>query len=301
MGPGSPKYLTDIAKEAIRRSRYIVGYKYTLNIIKDIINRRIQEIHEVTLDNQEQIYQHIYAKMKDGHYCAIPFTGDVNFSESEVVDRLLELFGDDNVEIIPGISSIQIAAAKSRVPLDKAHIVTFHVSGDIEQKKVELLRAVRDMKSVILLPRPWPRDTVRKFMESDIAVFLKKNGIFVNNVKVALGMFVPAIGTVIGISSGFSTGMVFSAMAKTSPILNGVPPLIILFTPFGIMEIFAYGLAMSRSGMLIYQLVRKKSWKEYAIPIIIEVGIVVVILFIGAIIEWDLIQQVGRFNNGPAI
>ncbi|HZA07263.1 MAG TPA: stage II sporulation protein M [Nitrososphaeraceae archaeon] len=130
---------------------------------------------------------------------------------------------------------------------------------------------------------------------------IDQNGIFVNNVKVALGMFVPAIGTVIGISSGFSTGMVFSAMAKTSPILNGVPPLIILFTPFGIMEIFAYGLAMSRSGMLIYQLVRKKSWKEYAIPIIIEVGIVVVILFIGAIIEWDLIQQVGRFNNGPAI
>ena len=184
MGPGSPKYLTDIAKEAIRRSQYIVGYKYTLNIIKDIINRRIQEIHEVTLDNQEQIYQHIYAKMKDGHYCAIPFTGDVNFSESEVVDRLLELFGDDNVEIIPGISSIQIAAAKSRVPLDKAHIVTFHVSGDIEQKKVELLRAVRDMKSVILLPRPWPRDTVRKFMESDIAVFLKKNGIDTSNLKV---------------------------------------------------------------------------------------------------------------------
>jgi len=39
----------------------------------------------------------------------IPFTGDVNFSESEVVDRLVEIFGD--VELIPGISSIQVAAS----------------------------------------------------------------------------------------------------------------------------------------------------------------------------------------------
>ena len=132
-------------------------------------------------------------------------------------------------------------------------------------------------------------------------VNIDQNGIFINNVKVALGMFIPAVGTAIGISSGFSTGMVFSAMAKTSPILTSVPPLIILFTPFGIMEVFAYGLAMSRSGLLIYQLVKKKSWKEYAIPMIIEIGIVVVILFVGAIIEWDLIQQFGRLNDRPSM
>ena len=41
----------------------------------------------------------------------VPFTGDANFSESEVVDRLLEIFGDNNVEIIPGISSIQVASS----------------------------------------------------------------------------------------------------------------------------------------------------------------------------------------------
>jgi cobalt-precorrin-7 (C5)-methyltransferase len=184
VGPGSPKYLTDVAKEAIHRCHYIAGYKYTLNIIEDIIDRRIQEIYEITMDNQERVYQDIYIKMKNGDYCAIPFTGDVNFSESEVVDRLLELFGDDNVEVIPGISSIQIAAAKSKVPIDKAHIVTFHVSGDIEQKKMELIKAVTNMKSVILLPRPWPTDSTKKFMESDIAIFLKGNGIDTSNLKV---------------------------------------------------------------------------------------------------------------------
>ena len=183
VGPGSPKYLTDAAKDAIHKSRYVAGYRYALMIIEGVIDRSMQKISEVTMKNQEDVYQDTYAGMKDNDCCTVPFTGDVNFSESEVVDRLLELFGDDNVEIIPGISSIQIAAAKSRVPLDKAHIVTFHVTGDIEQKKMELVKAVMDKKSVILLPRPWPRDPLRNFMQSDIAIFLKKNGIDTSNLK----------------------------------------------------------------------------------------------------------------------
>lgn len=183
VGPGSPKYLTDAAKDAIHKSRYIAGYRYALLIIEGVIDRSMQKISEVTMKNQEDVYQDIYTGMKDNDCCTVPFTGDVNFSESEVVDRLLELFGDDNVEIIPGISSIQIAAAKSRVPLDKAYVVTFHVTGDIEQKKMELFKAVMDKKSVILLPRPWPRDPLRNFMQSDIAIFLKKNGIDTSNLK----------------------------------------------------------------------------------------------------------------------
>ena len=183
VGPGSPKYLTDAAKDAIHKSRYVAGYRYALLIIEGVIDRSMQKISEVTMKNQEDVYQDIYTGMKDNDCCTVPFTGDVNFSESEVVDRLLELFGDDNVEIIPGISSIQIAAAKSRVPLDKAYIVTFHVTGDIEQKKMELVKAVIDKKSVILLPRPWPRDPLRNFMQSDIAIFLKKNGIDTSNLK----------------------------------------------------------------------------------------------------------------------
>jgi len=175
VGPGSPKYLTDAAKDAIRKSRYIIGYKYTLIIIESVIDKNRQHISEITMDNQEKAYNDTYNKMAESDYCTVTFTGDVNFSESEVVDRLLEIFGDDNVEIVPGISSIQIAAAKSKVPLDKASIITYHVSGDIEEKKLELVNAIIKGKSVILLPRPWPRDPKRNFMQSDIAIFLRKN------------------------------------------------------------------------------------------------------------------------------
>jgi precorrin-6y C5,15-methyltransferase (decarboxylating) CbiE subunit len=177
VGPGSPKYLTDIAKEAIRKCQYVIGYKYTLRTIETIVDRSKQNVFEVTLWNQEGIYQDVFKKMKNNEDCIVPFTGDVSFSESEVVDRLLEIFGDDNVEIIPGISSIQVAAAKSKVPLDKAYIATFHVTGDIEKKKKELVEAISEGKSAILLPRPWISDPSKRFMESDMAIFLKSNGI----------------------------------------------------------------------------------------------------------------------------
>ncbi|HJU33755.1 MAG TPA: precorrin-6y C5,15-methyltransferase (decarboxylating) subunit CbiE [Nitrososphaera sp.] len=184
VGPGSPKYLTDAAKEAIAKSHYIIGYKYTLSTIEGLIDKSRQQVFQVTMHTQEDIYQDIYSKMKDGEYCTVPFTGDVTFSESEVVDRLLEIFGSDNVEMIPGISSIQVAAAKAHVPTDKAFIVTFHVTDDIEHKKQEMLRAVREGRSVILLPRPWPRDRSRHFMQSEIAKFLRESGIDTTNLMV---------------------------------------------------------------------------------------------------------------------
>jgi uncharacterized membrane protein SpoIIM required for sporulation len=129
---------------------------------------------------------------------------------------------------------------------------------------------------------------------------IDQNGIFINNAKIALGMFVPAAGIGLGVISGFYTGMIFTAIAQTST-LNNVPPLIILITPFGIMEVFAYGIAISRSGIFIYQLVKKKPWREYAIPILIEVGIVILVLLVGAVIEWQIIAQFSGPHTLPNV
>ena len=184
VGPGSQQYLTCVAIDAIKKSKYIIGYKYTLDTVESIIDKTRQEVYHITMQNQESIYQDVYNKMKDGEYCTVPFTGDANFSESEVVDRLLEIFGDKTVEIIPGISSIQVASSKSKIPLDKSYVLSFHVSGDIEKKKKELINAITDKKSVILLPRPWPNDPSKNFMQSDIVKFLKLNGVDTSTLKV---------------------------------------------------------------------------------------------------------------------
>jgi uncharacterized membrane protein SpoIIM required for sporulation len=126
---------------------------------------------------------------------------------------------------------------------------------------------------------------------------IDQNGIFLNNIRIALGMFVPALGVGLGAFSGFATGSVFSAIANSEPTLSGLPPLVILITPFGIMEVFTYGLAMSRSGMLVYQLVKRKPWREYVVPTLIELGIAAAVLFAAAVIEWQIIEQLGGLDN----
>jgi cobalt-precorrin-7 (C5)-methyltransferase len=184
VGPGSSKYLTELARDVIRKSKYLIGYKYTLSIIRDLIIPQFHQVYEVTMKDQDQTYNQVFERMRESEYCTIPFTGDVNFSESEVVDRLLEIFGNDNVELVPGISSVQVAAAKAKIPLDKATVISFHVTENIDDKKRELIRAIQDKKSVILVPRPWNNNPEKNFMQSEIALFLKKEGLDTSSLKV---------------------------------------------------------------------------------------------------------------------
>jgi cobalt-precorrin-7 (C5)-methyltransferase len=179
VGPGSPKYVTEIVKEIIKKCDVIIGYKYTLKTIENLIEGK--EIYEITMNDQEKSYQKIFPELGD-RILVIPFTGDVNFSESEVVDRLIEIFGE--VEIIPGISSIQVAASMAKVPLDKSKVITMHVTTPIEDKKLELQKALIDGFSVILVPRPWPKQPDKHFMPSEIATYLHKNGFETTKMKV---------------------------------------------------------------------------------------------------------------------
>ncbi len=179
VGPGSPKYVTEIVKEIVQNCDVLIGYKYTLKTIEHLIEGK--EIYEITMNDQEKSYQKILPELGD-RSLVIPFTGDVNFSESEVVDRLIEIFGE--VEIVPGISSIQVAASRAKVPLDKSKVITMHVTTPIEDKKLELQKALIDGFSVVLVPRPWPKQPDKHFMPSEIAIYLRENGFDTNKMKV---------------------------------------------------------------------------------------------------------------------
>ena len=179
VGPGSKNYVTETVRKTVENADVIVGYKYTLEAISDLI--RDKKTHVITMTDQEQTYQNVKEELGDG-VLVIPFTGDVNFSESEVVDRLVEIFGD--VELVPGISSVQVAASRAQVPLDKSKVITMHITTSIEEKKLELQKAIIDDQNVILIPRPWPKDPQKHFMPSEVAFYLKKNGFDTSKISV---------------------------------------------------------------------------------------------------------------------
>lgn len=119
-------------------------------------------------------------------------------------------------------------------------------------------------------------------------------GIFLNNFLISILMFVPGIGIAFGLFSGFSTGNIFVIITRDLPIQ--IPPLIVFLTIFGIMELVSYGIAISRSYLLLISMLKRTNIKENLIYAGIEIAIVAIILFFGAIIEWDLIKQSGGLD-----
>ena len=125
-------------------------------------------------------------------------------------------------------------------------------------------------------------------------------GIFINNSLAALPMFIPGFGIIWGLYTAWSTGFGFAAIISTIPGLSEIQPLSILFlSPFGIMEIIAYSLAMSCSFYFIFTIINKvksKSpirleLKSQIKPSLIEIGIVLALLLAAGFLEDYMIKS----------
>lgn len=109
-------------------------------------------------------------------------------------------------------------------------------------------------------------------------------GIFVHNGFITAIMLIPGIGVIWGLFSAWSTGYAFAALSSTSG-LSEIPAIFVLITPFGILELAAYSLALSRSALFVTMVARSKSISSQIRPLVIDGGIVAVLLAVAAIIE----------------
>lgn len=127
-------------------------------------------------------------------------------------------------------------------------------------------------------------------------------GIFAHNTSIALPMFLPGFGIAWGSFAAWSTGLAFKALVSTTPALAKLPPLAIIYlSPFGVMELIAYSIGMSRSFLLINTLFKKRSLREELRPTAIEVGIVIALLLAAAFIEYAMIEEFGSTLVHPKI
>jgi cobalt-precorrin-7 (C5)-methyltransferase len=69
---------------------------------------------------------------------------------SDAVESAVEV----PVEVVPGISSLQVAASRARTPIEETTFVTLHKSGPIEADLRRLERDVGD-RHLLVLPRPF--------------------------------------------------------------------------------------------------------------------------------------------------
>ncbi len=162
IGPGSSEYLTKKALDTVKMSDYTVGSTRAIDLFDDIQNKIAFNVKDL-LDKLEEGVK----LAADGNTVSILSTGDPGFSG--VLNTVLRLsdennFSKQNLEVIPGISSLQLAAARCHIQWDNANVMTFHGRENIE----DILPVINNGKVTIALPS-------RKV--KDMAQFLLENGV----------------------------------------------------------------------------------------------------------------------------
>ena len=162
IGPGSSEYLTKKAIDTVKMSEYTVGSTRAIELFGDVKNTIPFNVKEL-LDTLERGVQ----LAVDGNVVSILSTGDPGFSG--VLNTVLRIsdeknFPKEDIEVIPGISSLQLAAAKCHIQWENANVMTFHGRENIE----DILPVINNGKITIALPS-------RKV--KDMAQFLLDNGV----------------------------------------------------------------------------------------------------------------------------
>ncbi len=162
IGPGSSEYLTKKAIDTVKNSDYTVGSTRAIDLFDDVQNKIAFNVKELLDKLEEGVKLAV-----DGNTVSILSTGDPGFSG--VLNTVLRLsdengFPKEDIEVIPGISSLQLAAAKCHIQWDNANVMTFHGRENIE----EILPVINNGKKTIALPS-------RKV--KDMAQFLLDNGV----------------------------------------------------------------------------------------------------------------------------
>jgi len=166
MGPGSPDYITSIAKKSVTNADIVIGAKRALTLFQDHING---ESLPLTAQNIKEGLQYGVKSAEAGKDVVILSTGDPGFSG--LLGSLIKVAGKDvDVDVVPGVSSVQVCAARLRMLWDTAELFSFHADVS-HKKKLRLIEAIRDGNRVMVLPDP------NSFTPKDIARFLIDNGI----------------------------------------------------------------------------------------------------------------------------
>lgn len=158
IGPGSEDYLTVKSKKIVDSVEVLMGSKRALKLFPESSAEKI----ELDPKNIQKSFKHAISMVKDGKSVALLSTGDPGFSG--ILKPILNLSGSVDVEVVPGISSIQLCAAKLQIPWDDVNLITLHGKGISD----ELLEALKNEKTTMVLPN---------FNVKETALFLLDNGV----------------------------------------------------------------------------------------------------------------------------
>jgi len=158
IGPGSVDYLTFKSKKIVDSIDILIGSKRALDLFPGSEAEKIQ-LDAVNMKSQLKL---AVSRVIRGKSVALLSTGDPGFSG--ILKPILELSNDVEIEVVPGISSLQLCAAKLQIPWDNTNLITLHGKG----LSNGLLKVINNGKPTIILPN---------FKVDELIRYLISNGV----------------------------------------------------------------------------------------------------------------------------
>ncbi|OQD58220.1 precorrin-6Y methylase [Methanobrevibacter arboriphilus JCM 13429 = DSM 1125] len=162
IGPGSKDYLTEKAKNVVKNADITIGSWRAINIFDDI-----GEVIGLDVKDLQEKLENAVDLAKNGKKVCVLSTGDPGFSGVlKTIKKIAENknFDQNSIEVIPGISSLQLAAAKNRISWDEANIMTFHGRENIS----DILNVIDNGLPTIALPSKSVKDMVKFLLDNGI-------------------------------------------------------------------------------------------------------------------------------------
>ncbi len=152
VGPGDPRMLTMRGRQALEVADLVVGFKTVLDVVAEWCGDA--EMRPMSYRDQEEVLEYAAVQAGKGRNCVVCCWGDLNVSARELLDRVYRRA--EKVELIPGVSSIQIACARAGIALEESLFITLHRRQGSEPALAELERYLNEgLRNLILLPRPF--------------------------------------------------------------------------------------------------------------------------------------------------
>lgn len=152
VGPGDAQFLTLRGRETLEQADVVAGFKTVLDVVRPWLGHA--EVCPMSYRDQEDVLEYAFGEARKGRRLAVCCWGDLNVSARELLARVAKRAS--HVELVPGISSVQIACARSGISLEDAIFITLHQRREVDIDLEELVHYLREARRhLILLPRPW--------------------------------------------------------------------------------------------------------------------------------------------------
>lgn len=160
IGPGDREYLTLLAIDTIENSDVLVGSQRSLDLFEYV------DAKFVVLEPRDipKTVKKAVSYLDDGLKVSILSTGDPGFSG--MLKTMQKLSPKTKLNVIPGISSIQLASAKVQVPWDTANLITIHGG---KAPTEDLLEKIDPNKANIILPNRHISELAEYLIEHDFS------------------------------------------------------------------------------------------------------------------------------------